>query len=240
MEKMVPLYYKWEMGEVMTYTIQLFKLFFAVDDHIFRIGKAESVKVPWKTIFFLTLFGMFTYAVMGVLGFGSSPISSSVTFVNPAEFEMRKLWFVFGRVVFAFLFMLFVLLIPTLLFYWVTKIAFKKLFMMQVAVLFVMLLERILWIPIQLTMGLDWFVSPFSFGIITAYLTDISFLVYFFGCISLFQIWVIIFQIKFLSRLSGVHKVWIYSVVILFHITIWTVTAVLAFTDILIINRWFG
>ncbi|GIO28737.1 hypothetical protein J43TS3_33480 [Ornithinibacillus bavariensis] len=228
------------MGEVMTYTIQLFKLLFAVDDHIFRIGKAEVVKIPWRTIFILSLFGIIVYAVMGAFGIGTSPISSSVSLVNPAEFELRKLWFVFGRVLYAVSFVLFILFIPPLIFYTVTKIPFKKLLVMQVVVLFVLLLERIVWIPIHILIGLDWFVSPFSFGIIASYVTDQNFIIYFFGSITLFQIWIMVFQVKLLTRLSGIHKGWIYSLVILFHIAIWTVTAVLAFTDILIINRWFG
>jgi hypothetical protein len=65
-------------------------------------------------------------------------------------------------------------------------------------------------------------------------------LIYLFGTISLFQLWVVGFQIKFISKLSAIHKGWIWGTVILFNLAVWTLAAVVASTDILIINRWFN
>lgn len=224
----------------MTYTLQLFRFVFAVDDHIFRIGKAETVRNPWKAMLLLGLLSMVVYGGMSILGMGSTPISSGAVLLDPAEYEMRKLWFVMGRIAFAIIFALFVLFIPTLIFYWVTKVPFKKILLMQVVVLFVLLVERILWIPMAIFIGLDWYVSPFSLGVIASYMTDISFLIYLFGAISVFQLWVITLQIKFLSKLTTLHKGWIYATVILLHVTIWTVTAVVSYIDILMIDRWYA
>lgn len=224
----------------MTYTLQLFRFVFAVDDHIFRIGKAETVRNPWKAMLLLGLLSMVVYGGMSMLGMGSTPISSGAVLLDPAEYEIRKLWFVMGRIAFAVIFALFVLFIPTLIFYWVTKVPFKKILLMQVVVLFVMLLERILWIPMAIFIGLDWYVSPFSLGVIASYMTDISLLIYLFGAISVFQLWIITLQIKFLSKLTTIHKGWIYATVILLHVTIWTVTAVVSYVDILMIDRWYA
>ncbi|WP_010095705.1 hypothetical protein [Ornithinibacillus scapharcae] len=224
----------------MTYTLQVLRFIFSVDDHIFRIGKAETVRNPWKVIVLLSLLTLVIYGGMGMLGMGSTLISSGAVLLDPAEYEMRKLWFVIGRVAFALTFALFVLFIPTLIFYWVTKISFKKLLLMQVVVLFILLMERVLWIPMAVFFGLDWFVSPFSFGVIASYFTDISLLIYLFGAVSLFQLWIIALQIKYLIKLSTIHKGWIYATVILLHLTIWTVTAIVSFTDIYMIDRWFA
>lgn len=224
----------------MTYSLQVFRFIFAVDDHIFRIGKAEEVRNPWKSIFLLGLFTIFVYGVMGMLGMGSTLISNGAVLLDPAEYEMQKLWFIIGRIVFALIFVLFILSIPTFIFYWVTRVPFKKILLMQVVILFLMLVERVLWIPLAVYFGLDWFVSPFSFGVIASYFTDIHLLIYLFGAISLFQLWIIGIQIKFLIRLSNIHKGWIYATVILFHLAIWTVTAIVSYMDILVIDRWFA
>lgn len=224
----------------MTYSLQVFRFIFAVDDHIFRIGKAEEVRNPWKSIFLLGLFTIFVYGVMGMLGMGSTLISNGAVLLDPAEYEMQKLWFIIGRIVFALIFVLFILSIPTFIFYWVTRVPFKKILLMQVVILFLMLVERVLWIPLAVYFGLDWFVSPFSFGVIASYFTDIHLLIYLFGAISLFQLWIIGIQIKFLIRLSNIHKGWIYATVILLHLAIWTVTAIVSYMDILVIDRWFA
>jgi hypothetical protein len=228
------------MGEKMTYQVQLIKLLFAVDDHIFRIGRAELIRNPWKVILLLVLLCMLIYSGMGVLGLGTSVMSNEAVLIDPATYETHKFWFLVGRAIYSLAFALFILFIPSLIFYWVTKIPFKKLLILQMIVLFVLLIERVLWIPMAVYFGLDWFVSPLSFGVIASYITDIPFLIYLFGAISLFQLWIIGFQIKFLCKLSGIHKGWIWSTVILFHVATWSVTAVIAFTDIHIINGWFN
>ena len=224
----------------MTYSINIIKLLFAVDDHIFRIGKAERLRTPWQVIFLLMLFSMLLYSGMGMLGIGTQVISSGVTIFTPSEYEMQKFSFIIGRMIYSIAFVLFVLFVPSLVFYLVTKIPYKKLLLMQLVVLFVMLLERALWIPFVVYFGLDWYVSPLSFGIIVSYFTDIPFLIFFFGAISLFQLWIVSFQIKFLSRLSAIHKRYIWGTVILFNVTVWVLTALVAFTDIHMINRWFN
>ena len=224
----------------MTYSINIIKLLFAVDDHIFRIGKAELIRTPWKVMLLLMLCSTLLYSGMAMLGIGSSPLSSGAVVLTTSEYEMQKLWFIIGRMIYSLAFVLFVLFVPSLIFYWVTKIQYKKLLLMQLVVLFVLLIERVLWIPFVVYFGLDWYVSPLSFGIIASYLTDIPFLIYLFGTISLFQLWIVAFQIKFLSKLSAIEKRWIWSTVILFNLAVWTLTAVVAFTDILMINRWFN
>src|SRR5690606_21255313 len=136
---------------------------------------------------------------MAMLGIGSSPLSSGAVVLTTSEYEMQKLWFIIGRMIYSLAFVLFVLFVPSLIFYWVTKIQYKKLLLMQLVVLFVLLIERVLWIPFVVYFGLDWYVSPLSFGIIASYLTDLPFLIYLFDTLSLFQLWIVAFPTKFLS-----------------------------------------
>ncbi|SET84691.1 hypothetical protein SAMN05216389_1395 [Oceanobacillus limi] len=224
----------------MTYTIHLRKLLFSIDDHLFRIGKAESLKNLWKLAIFLCFGSVIVYGWMAYLGIGSEPLSSGAVTSSPAEYELQKFWFIIGRMTYAFILALLVLFVPSLLFYVVTNVPYRKLIIMQLVVLLVMLVERILWVPLVLYAGLDWYVSPFSFGIIASYITDIPFLIYLFGSISIFQLWIIWFQIKFLTKLSPIKSVWVWVMIILFHISLWLITGLLTDVDVHLIGRWFG
>ncbi|MFD2043137.1 hypothetical protein ACFSTA_19605 [Ornithinibacillus salinisoli] len=223
----------------MTYSIHLIKLFFAIDDHVFRIRRAETIKNLWKLAILVSFFSVVIYAWMALLGIGSDLISSNAVHLSSHEYELRKFWFIIGRISFSILLAVVVLFIPSFIFYLVTSIPYRKLVLMQLIVLSVMLLERVIWIPFFLYVGLDWYVSPLSFGIIASYMTENPFLIYLFGSISLFQLWIIWFQIKFLQKLSATKKLWIWVTVILLHIAFWIVTALLADTDVNLIGRWF-
>ncbi|GGJ98566.1 hypothetical protein GCM10007063_21080 [Lentibacillus kapialis] len=224
----------------MLYHVNPVKFFFPIDDHLFRLKKAEALKNLWKISLLLILCSTGVYAWMALLGVGSGMISAEAISLTSFEYEAGKVWFVLGRMVFAVVFALLVLFIPSLFFYSFTDIPFKKIIILQQIVLFVMLAERVLWIPLAVYGGLDWFVSPWSFGIIASYVTDTLWVVVFFGAISLFQLWIIWFQVKFLNYLSPVKKPWIWLSVIFIHIFYWIGTAALAFLDSHLVSGWFA
>ncbi|SDK30666.1 hypothetical protein [Sediminibacillus albus] len=212
----------------MVYHSNLFKLFLHTEDHLFRIQEAEKITNIYKLILSLLGLTILLYGWTGWLGIGSDPLSNHVQDLSPVDYELTKVWFMAGKSVYALLFGLFVLFIPTLLFRFAYQIHYQKLLIMQLSVLFIMLLERLLWIPLFLYAGLEWYVSPLSFGIIASYVTDIPFFIYFFGAISLFQLWIIGFQVKFISRLSRVRKRWVWTGVILLHVFYWLITAIIS------------
>ncbi|MBY7141813.1 hypothetical protein KFZ56_01620 [Virgibacillus sp. NKC19-3] len=224
----------------MTYPVNLFKFFRSMDDHLFRIRKAEKVQNLWKVSILLVLFSVIIYAWMAYLGIGTDLISQNIVTHSPAAYEQSKFWFIIGRVGFAILFAVLILFVPALLFYLLTDIPYQKLIIMQQVVLVVLLIERILWIPLMLTIGLDWYVSPLSFGVIASYIMETPWLIYFFGSISLFQLWIIGFQVKYLSTMAVVKKHWLWVNVILLHILFWCIAALLAYADEIIISGWFG
>ncbi|WP_188456407.1 hypothetical protein [Virgibacillus oceani] len=223
----------------MTYYINLVKMLFNMDDHLFRIQKAEKLKNVWKISALLLLFSVLIYAWSAYLGIGTDIISGNATDWGASEYERSKLWFVVGRMLFAIVFTILLLFIPSLIYYAITGIPYQKLIIMQQLVILAMLVERIVWIPLMLWWGLDWYVSPLSFGIIASYFTDASWLIYFFGAISLFQLGIIWFQVKYLSSLSAVKKNWIWVSVIFLHIVYWIVVSGLAFVDVYLISGWF-
>lgn len=226
--------------ERMAYHINLFKLFSSIDDHIFRIRKAEKIHNLWMVNILLFISSIVIYLWMAYLGMGSDLVSEGAVGLTSQAYESSKFWFVAGRAIYAVIFTAVILFIPSLLFYLLTEVPYKKLLIMQQVVLAVMLLERIIWIPLFLLIGLDWYVSPLSFGIIASYMTEAPWVICFFGAISLFQLWIIWFQVEFITSLYSMKKVWIWVNVILLHILGWSVTALIAFADSYIISGWFG
>lgn len=223
----------------MTYHFNLFKFFFPIDDHLYRIHKAEKVGNIWRLSALLVLFSVIIYAWMASLGMGSDLLSKGATELTELQYEQSKFWFVVGRIVYAIAMAIFVLFVPALIFHLVTDIPYQKLVMMQQIVLFLMLIERVIWIPLFVYLGLDWYVSPLSFGIITSLLTESEWPVYFFGAISLFQVAIIWFQIKYLGYLSSIGKRWIWINVISLHIFYWLIVAFVTYFDGFMISGWF-
>ncbi|MFC3040888.1 hypothetical protein ACFOGI_11570 [Virgibacillus xinjiangensis] len=223
----------------MSYHVNLFKIFFFMEDHLFRIRKAERIHNLWFITILLFLGSILVYGWMAYLGMGSELLSRDATSMSVVEYEMAKAGFVIGRLAYALLFSVLVLFIPSLLFHLLTKLPYRKLLIMQQMVLLVMLAERLTWIPIMLLSGLDWYVSPFSFGILASYFTGQSWVIYFCGAVSLFQLWIIWFQVKYLNRLSSVSKRWLWAIVVILHILYWCLAALLSYSDISIISGWF-
>lgn len=224
----------------MIYRVQLFKFFSAMGDHTYRIKKAEKITNIWKTSILLILATAVIYGWMAYLGIGANLISSTAPLLSAVEYESSKLWFMLGRIVYGIVFAAIILFIPSLLFYALTEIPYQKIVIMQQVTLSIILLERVIWVPLAVFVGLDWYTSPLSMGIIASYLIEVEWFIYFFGAISLFQIWIIGFQFQFLHRLSNVKRSRLIIVVILMHVLGWAIAATLALTDFYFISRWFG
>ncbi|TMN22413.1 hypothetical protein [Lentibacillus cibarius] len=224
----------------MTYNVKLIKFFFAMDDNLIRVKKAETVKGLWWKGLLLILLSMGIYLWMAVLGVGTSYISEDAVALGSLGYEVGKLWFIIGRIGFAVLFAFLILFIPSIIFNLITKIEYRKLIIMQQVVLAVMLVERLMWIPLAVYAGLDWFTSPLSFGIIASYAFDIPWVIFFFGAISAFQLWIIWFQVNFLTYLSPVRKGWVWAGVVLMHMLFWAGTATIASMDQHFISGWFA
>lgn len=220
----------------MSYSTNIFKILFNPQDHLFRLKEAETTSHIAKNVFLLLSLSIIIYGWMSWLGVGTDPISRHATDLAQVEYELSKLWFLIGRALYALLFALFILFFPSLLFRLAYKVPYKKTVIIQLSVLLILLLERLTWIPLLVSSGLEWFVSPFSFGIITSYITDISWVIFFFGALSIFQIWVIWLQVRTLAYLSLVKKRWIWTGVLLLHLAYWASAAALAFYDINIIH----
>ncbi|WP_330949510.1 hypothetical protein [Virgibacillus sp. MG-45] len=226
--------------EFMTYHVQLVKLLFSMEDHLYRIQRAEKISNLWKVTGFLAVVSLFLYGWMAYLGIGSELISREAVGLGMEQYEASKFWFIVGRMLYGLLFTVLVIAVPALLFHYLTGIPFQKLVIMQQVVFSILLLERLTWIPLAVFFGLDWYVSPASFGILFSFITDKAWLIYFFGAISLFQLWVISFQVTYLRKLSSMSKQRIWLSVLFLHIVEWAFVSLFAFMDRYLIGGWFG
>ena len=224
----------------MTYRVHLFRLLFSMEDDLFRIKKAERIEQLWKVNVVLIVAAIAIYFWMAFLGLGTERISGIAVTLSDTAYETSKLWFILGRALYAILFAAFILFFPSLLFYLLTGIPYQKLVIMQQVVLVVMLMERLLWIPLVIFVGLNWQVSPLSLGIIASYITEIPWVILFFGAITLFQLWIIWFQVKYISAFSEMKQYVIAMNVILLHFLGWCLTALIAMGDSYILGGWFG
>ncbi|MCA0985095.1 hypothetical protein LCL89_13710 [Halobacillus yeomjeoni] len=220
----------------MTYTVNLIKLFTRRDDHLFKLNEAERLKNVWNLLFLLLFLTIFTYVWTSWLGLGSEAVSQGMAGWNRLEYETSKAWFVMGRTLFSLCLFVFILFISSFYFWLFNDVSYKKLMIVQMNVLLILLIERMTWIPLMVYAGIDWYVSPFSFGVITSLLTDQKWIIYFFGAISLFQLYIIYYQIKCLSWLSSTKKVWIWTGVLIWHILLWAGTAALSYYDLFLIQ----
>ncbi|WP_053217427.1 hypothetical protein [Virgibacillus senegalensis] len=210
----------------MIYHSHLIKLLLNTEDHLFRIKEAEQITNIIKLLFLLTGLSIVVFGWSAWLGIGSAPLSPQALASDPIEYELSKVWFFVGRLLYGLLFALFILFIPSLIFFAAYQISYQKLLVIQLVVLLALIVERVLWIPLFVYAGLDWQVSPLSFGVLASYITDIPFLIYFFGAVSLFQLWIIFFQVRCISYLSSVRLRWVWTGVLLLHLAYWISAAI--------------
>ncbi|WP_101846634.1 hypothetical protein [Halobacillus sp. Marseille-P3879] len=215
----------------MSYSIHFIKLLISHSDQLVLLRKAERLRHFWKNFFLLFFLTILTYAAVTWTGIGTDPLSSDINTLSRIDFEFQKVWFLFGRAAVGLTLFLGVLFFIPFIFWLLFDLPFKKTIVIQLSVWAVMLLERLTWIPFMIYFGLDWYVSPLSFGIISSYFTQLEWIVYFFGSISLFQLFIVWFQIKSITFLSPSRKWWVVTGVTLWNIILWAGTAALVYFD---------
>ncbi|WP_082235584.1 hypothetical protein [Halobacillus massiliensis] len=215
----------------MTYSINLLKLLTRRREQIYALQKAEKLKKGWLVFFILLILTLLTYIWTSWIGLGTEPLSGDINILSRVDYELHKVWFLIGRAAFSVVLLLGVLYFTPFIYWIFFDLHYKKVVTIQMTVWLIMLLERITWIPLMVFFGLDWYVSPFSFGVVASYVTSIEWLIYFFGCLSIFQLFIIWFQIYCITRLSTSRKWWIITGVLLWNLILFAGTAGLSYFD---------
>ncbi|GGD10442.1 hypothetical protein [Pontibacillus salipaludis] len=214
------------------YQVRVAPLFFRREHTFSRICSAEKMDNLWRRVFLLLFLSIIVYGVTAWFGLGMDIISNRATSFTFEDYEIRKLFFLIGRSTFGLVFALLILFGSPFLLWMFTGIHYRKLVALHLPILMVLLLERALWIVLLVNTGLDWYVSPLSFGIIASYITDIPWIIYFFGTISLVQLWIVWFQIKMIHYFSAWKRWQAWILVLVLHMIYWSGAAAIAHVDV--------
>lgn len=223
----------------MIYHLNIFKYFTATEDHLFRIERAEDIKNVKRTTLFLILASAIIYAWLAYLGIGSQLILDADLRFSTGAYESSKFWFIIGRALFGAIYAVIMIFIPAFIFKLLTNIEFNKLMIMQLIAFLFIIVERLTWIPLAVYGNLDWFVSPLSLGVIASYFTSKEWLIYFFGSISIFQVLIILLQVKFICYFLDVRKSLVAFSVFLLHFVEWWLITLISVVSVYVVDRWF-
>ena len=94
------------------------------------------------------------------------------------------------------------------------------------------LIEKVILIPFTIFMGLPDLSNPFSFGIIGQYLTSNDIILQFFTQLSIFKIWAVVLQYKYVKVLSEKSALQTALIVIGFNLILMIVTVFLTIMDL--------
>ncbi len=168
-----------------------------------QLGKAETLTGFWKKLFLLLIFTFLLSFIASFLGIGNDILSPELNERSTTEFEAIKSLFAVGYIIWALVEALFILLIPALFFWAISDLEWKKFIVVQQGVLTISLLEKAAYLPFVIFLGLAPDISnPFSLGIIGQYFTDQTFILLILSHISIFKIWAVILQYKYIKVLA--------------------------------------
>ncbi|MBE3568767.1 MAG: hypothetical protein IMW92_01200 [Bacillales bacterium] len=207
------------------YQVKLWKGVLKTRNVLYELEQAETIRGLGSRVIILLLVSVILSAVSSCLGIGSEDLSHRLVDWSANEFASRKVFFVLGSVFGGILFVLFVLVIPSLLFWGLMEVDFRKALVLQLFVLTILLVEKAILFPIEFLSGVKWYYSPFALGTAIRYLTDHSILIRFFGSISLFQMWALVLQYRFLKRMTDHKPLYIAAVIAGLSIVFWAFTA---------------
>jgi hypothetical protein len=169
-----------------------------------ELGKAEGIAGFWKKMMLLFLVTIFIAAIFSLFGIGNEILSKELNHLSNTEFEASKSLFAIGQIVRVLIEALLILTIPSLFFWAVSDKEWKKFIVVQQIVLLLFIVEKIVLLPFAIYLGLATDISnPFSLAIIGQYLTNNEFILLCLAQISIFKIWAVVLQFKYIKVLAG-------------------------------------
>ncbi|OIK14252.1 hypothetical protein BIV60_12150 [Bacillus sp. MUM 116] len=187
----------------------------------YQIRETEVIRGLWKRVIFFILFSGLVFGISAYFGIGSEYLSKKLISVPQDEFEMHKALFVIGQILFGIFYAAIILFIPAFFFWMLIDVEFNKLIVAQLLVLVILLIEKIVLMPFILIFGLATNSSPFSFGVIIQYFTGNEFIMNFLATITLFKIWALFIEFKYLKVLTKKSSMNVLAMVIGINVIMW-------------------
>ncbi|MFE8701789.1 hypothetical protein ACFYKX_14410 [Cytobacillus sp. FJAT-54145] len=195
----------------------------------YQISKAEKITGIWKQACILLVLSAILASIAALLGIGNEMISKQIYELSANEYEVAKALFGLGNVMQETVITLLTILFPSLVFWIFSDSEYRKLIIIQLYVAVIYLIDRAVSIPFQLWVGVDQHSSPFSLGVFAQYLTEAEIIIFFFSNISLFSIWAIVIQYKYLTTIAEKSKKLILAVILSTNLFIWIVSAIFSY-----------
>lgn len=164
--------------------------------------KAEEITGFWRKVLLLAVLTIILSAATAYFGIGNEILSKQIGNLTNTEFEAMKIMFALGQILWSMFAALIVITVPSIFFWAVSDIEWKKFVVVQLYVLGIFLLEKIITAIFTITMGLPEISNPFSLGVIGQIFTTNNIVLQFLAEITLFKIWAIVLQYKYVKILS--------------------------------------
>lgn len=194
-----------------------------------QLDKAEKYTGIWKKTALLLVLAFVLAVISAYFGIGSEQLSKRIYETTDTQLSTIKALFAMGQVLQSVLVTALIIFFPALIFWIFTDVEYRKLVVMQLYAASIFLIEKALILPMKLYWGLDHASSPFSIGVIAQYLTDYELISNFFGAISLFSIWVIILQFKYLRVITEKSAKYILILILSINLFMWVFFALFTF-----------
>lgn len=211
--------------------MQVLRGLFYPDLYTYKLRDSEYVPGVWKNTTMLILLSGLLFGISAYFGVGSEYLSKNLTAISRENYELHKLLFMLGQIIWGLFYGAAMLFIPALFFWTLSDISLKKFVTVQQFVLPILLLEKVIIIPLATTLGLIKISSPFSLGVIAQYITGNDFLIYFLAAISLFKVWAIFIEYKYVRMLTGKKRGIVLLMVIGINLVFWLFSALFSFVQ---------
>ena len=166
------------------------------------LGKAEKISGFWKRLILLLVITFILASIESIFGIGNDILSKELNNLSNTGFEATKSLFAIGQIIRVLIEALLIITIPSLFFWAVSEREWEKFMVVQQYVLVLFLLEKLLLLPFAVFLGLTADISnPFSLGIIGQYFTNNEFFLLCLAQISIFKVWAVVLQFKYIKEL---------------------------------------
>lgn len=218
----------------MAYRLQLLKGLFRSTHELAQLSQAEKIRGLWTKFSLLILISVLLSLLAGALGIQSESISAYLADFDIYTYEWLKLLFAAGSGLAGLLLPFFFIFIPALLFWTFLELEFKKLIALQCITFSIYLIEFALLIAWNVFFSIPRDSSPFSLGVAAQYITENMIVIRFFSFISIFQIWILVIQYRFLRTSQTRKPHFVFFMVLLIGLAFWILATL--FTSIHVEN----
>lgn len=218
----------------MAYRLQLLKGLFRTTHELAQLSQAEKIRGLWTKFSLLILISVLLSLLAGALGIQGEGISAYMAESDMYTYEWLKLLFTGGAGLAGLLLPLFYIFVPALLFWTFLELEFKKLIALQCVAFSIYLIEFALLIIWNVFFSIPRDSSPFSLGVVAQYATDNTIAVRFFSFITIFQVWILVIQYRFLRTSEARKPLFVFLMVFLTGLAFWILSTL--FTSIQVEN----